>query len=66
MLCHGVVTDKPGDLSVTPSPGKLAGQLKSPFGDSCFKLNRTFHETLGICQKLAGGRGVGILNFVRK
>ena len=33
--CH---INKPGGLSVQPppSPGKLAAQLKSPFGDYCF------------------------------
>ena len=39
MLCHAMVSDKPGGLSVQrpPHPGKLAAQLKSPFGDSCYR-----------------------------
>ena len=39
MLCHAMVSDKPGGLSVCSHPlpqGKLAAQLKSPSGDSCF------------------------------
>ena len=38
MIRHAMVSDKPSGLSVQPShpPGKLAAQLKSPFGDSCF------------------------------
>ena len=37
MSRHAVVSDRPGGLSLqpAPSPGKLAAQLKSPFGDSC-------------------------------
>ena len=36
MLRHAMVSDIPGGLSVQPPPppGKLAAQLKSPFGDS--------------------------------
>ena len=39
MLRHAMVSDKPGDLRVQrpPPPGKLAVQLKSPFGDSCYR-----------------------------
>ena len=35
MLRHGMVSDKPGGLSLQPPPsqGKLAAQLKPPFGD---------------------------------
>ena len=39
MLCHAMVSDKPGGLSVCSHSlpqGKLAAQLKSPSGDSCF------------------------------
>ena len=39
MLCHAMVSDKPDGLSVCSRPlpqGKLAAQLKSPSGDSCF------------------------------
>ena len=38
MLRYAIVSDKPGGLSVQPPPppGKLAAQLKSPFGDYCF------------------------------
>ena len=40
MLRHGMVSDKPGGLSLQPppSPGKLAAQLKPPFGDSCLQV----------------------------
>ena len=44
MLRHGMVSDKPGGLSLQPppSPGKLAAQLKSLFGDSFYKCLQMF------------------------
>ena len=44
MLRHGMVSDKPGGLSLQPppSPGKLAALLKSPFGDSVYKCLQMF------------------------
>ena len=40
MLRHGMVSYKPGGLSLQPppSPGKLAAQLKPPFGDSSLQV----------------------------
>ena len=40
MLRHAMVRDKPGCLSLQPPPsrGKLAAQLKPPFGDSCLQV----------------------------
>ena len=40
MLRHAMVSDKPGGLSLqpSPSPGKLAAQLKPPFGDSSLQV----------------------------
>ena len=37
MLQHAMVSEMPDGLSMQPTPpsGKLAVQLKSPFGDSC-------------------------------
>ena len=45
MLRHGMVSDKPGGLSLQPppSPGKLAAQLNSPFGDSFYKCLQMFY-----------------------
>ena len=45
MLRHGMVSDKPGGLSLQPppSPGKLAALLKSPFGDSVYKCLQMFY-----------------------
>ena len=64
MLRHRMVNDKPGGLSLQPppSPGKLAAQLKPPFGDSslqvfadvlhmfciCFTIHIKKTRTLGI------------------
>ena len=45
MIRHAMVSDKPGGLSVQlpPPPGKLAAQLKSPFGDSCYFKSMASH-----------------------
>ena len=52
MLRHAMVSDKPGGLSLQPSPtpGKLAAQLKPPFGDSSLQvfadvLHMFYYET---------------------
>ena len=49
MLRHAMVSDRPGGLSLQPppSPGKLAAQLKSPFGFCiCFilRLRESFNS----------------------
>ena len=42
MLRNAMVSDMPDGRSVQPPPppGKLAAQLKLPFGDSCWKIDK--------------------------
>ena len=55
MLRYAIVSNKPGgpSLQPPPPPGKLAAQLKSPFGDSCFScyesLPKVYNVQMSLC-----------------
>ena len=61
MLRHAMVSEMPDGLSVQPPPppGKLAAQLKSPFGDSCLLyFHYMQHLSQDVCWCSRWERGV--------
>ena len=69
MLHHAMVSEMSDDLSVQPPPppGKLAAQLKSPFGDSCLPyFHYMQHLSQDVCWCSRWERGVLGAKFLQQ